>query len=159
MALDFEWNSLLNYLYTYEIYYQLFNYVSKYEYYVFVFNSLFNICQTTRSVAVIEGSPRSQWLGGTGALRGAVYREFKTWSVISSSSTAVTPTSLPAFPDECPALPADESPALPDDESPALLDERPTALHPPADFGSQQTTCWRPSDVMGQWAHMRMWWM
>ena len=118
---------------------------------------MFNICQTTRSVAVIEGSPRSQWLGGTGALRGAVYREFKTWSVISSSSTAVTPTSLPAFPDECPALPDDESPALPDDESPALpddespalpddespalLDERPTALHPPADFGSQQTTC------------------
>ena len=44
------------------------------------------------------GIPRSQWLGGTGALRGSVYREFKTWSVISSCSTAVTPTSLPAFP-------------------------------------------------------------
>ena len=31
-------------------------------------------CETTDTVAVIVGSPRSQWLGGTGALRDAVYK-------------------------------------------------------------------------------------
>ena len=46
------------------------NYVSKNIYYISVSNSLFYFyfCETTCSVSVVV-SPRSQWLGGTGALR------------------------------------------------------------------------------------------
>ena len=69
-------------------------------------------CETTSPVAVMVVFPRSQWLGGTGELRDAVYKGVKNWRVISFCLTALTPTPHPAFPTtRAQRLPTSEEPS------------------------------------------------